>query len=581
MEGFCSYYGFIGRVVGEKGDGFFLERFAELLNCVLIRTTRAYSMMINRLTDDDYFNDGIVWSLQTELFARLADHGAPNDFTWPLYSLERNALLQLDIPCFQARINSAQIVLPSGGLIDTGVPTGLERAKERLVHVTDESIDVQASIVEELINNIYAERSNEHYRYIVHAKLEQYGRVEVAEEAQNIANEITSAAIVYGRSASWIGFDWLGDSNVAQLKVLGPDLYDGAPGIAVFLAAHSASYMCGETRALALNALAPMRNSIGGERKSSMARLLGLGGGSGIGSLIYALTFVARILGEKGLLNDALQASLLFSDEVIQLDEHLDVLDGSAGGALALLALYKETAEPGVLLRAVKCGEHLLSHSRFRKMVLRNSIQSGREHPLTGFSHGAAGFAYALGALSVATNCERFARAAEECLSYEDLVFDTDKGNWPDFRGRTGPLWSNSWCHGSIGLGLGRLGLIKAKIADFDERMQLSRLTKDVRLALNKAFSEWPMETDIVCCGALGCIEFLREAAIVLQERELMELSHDHLKRLIYASRRVVDYKWYSGTRRFNVGFFRGIAGVGYSCLRDKNDSLPNVLLLE
>ena len=41
------------------------------------------------------------------------------------------------------------------------------------------------------------------------------------------------------------------------------------------------------------------------------------------------------------------------------------------------------------------------------------------------------------------------------------------------------------------------------------------------------------------------------------------------------------DYRWNGGARRFNLGLFRGLAGVGYTCLRQVAGSLPNVLIWE
>ena len=58
-------------------------------------------------------------------------------------------------------------------------------------------------------------------------------------EADRIAAQLSESAIRSGGSAAWIGLDWLGDAEVYQLVVLGPDLYNGASGIGVFLAAHS------------------------------------------------------------------------------------------------------------------------------------------------------------------------------------------------------------------------------------------------------------------------------------------------------------------------------------------------------
>ena len=41
------------------------------------------------------------------------------------------------------------------------------------------------------------------------------------------------------------------------------------------------------------------------------------------------------------------------------------------------------------------------------------------------------------------------------------------------------------------------------------------------------------------------------------------------------------DYRWNVGKRQFNLGLFRGLAGVGYTLLRQADRSLPNVLIWE
>ena len=52
------------------------------------------------------------------------------------------------------------------------------------------------------------------------------------------------------------------------------------------------------------------------------------------------------------------------------------------------------------------------------------------------------------------------------------------------------------------------------------------------------------------------------------------------------ARRQAGDYRWNSGKRQFNLGLFRGLAGVGYTALRQAalmqgRPALPNVLIWE
>ena len=79
--------------------------------------------------------------------------------------------------------------------------------------------------------------------------------------AGKLAATLAQLAVRRGSSAAWVGLDWLGDSEVSQLVVLGPDLYNGACGIAVFLAAHAALTGDVSSDALARAAVAGLRSS--------------------------------------------------------------------------------------------------------------------------------------------------------------------------------------------------------------------------------------------------------------------------------------------------------------------------------
>ena len=141
-----------------------------------------------------------------------------------------------------------------------------------------------------------------------------------------------------------------------------------------------------------------------------MARSLGVGGASGLGSVVYALTVMSKCLHDDDLLADAHVAAELFTDDLIAADKQLDIMGGSAGAILGLLRLFRDTQSSDVLKRATKCGEHLLAQPRPGAEGRRSWIGQGvGEHALNGMSHGAAGYAYALASLAAATGREDFA----------------------------------------------------------------------------------------------------------------------------------------------------------------------------
>src|SRR5262249_35181314 len=128
---------------------------------------------------------------------------------------------------------------------------------------------------------------------------------------------------------------------------------------------------------------------------------------------------------------------------------------------LGLLRLNRDSPSADLLARAVRCGVHLLAQPREGELGQRSwNIQGTAGRPLTGISHGAAGFALALAALAAASGRDDFTTAAEECIAFETATYDPGRANWPDFRadGRELPC---QWCHGAPGIGLARVATMR------------------------------------------------------------------------------------------------------------------------
>ena len=86
---------------------------------------------------------------------------------------------------------------------------------------------------------------------------------------------------------------------------------------------------------------------------------------------------------------------------------------------------------------------------------------------------------------------------------------------------------------------------------------------------------------DTLCCGKLGGIEFLREAGDILHDEKNQQLAINRLKEIIASRYAHGEYAMGIGGNQFNLGFFKGLSGVGYALLRQLNPSLPNALIWE
>jgi type 2 lantibiotic biosynthesis protein LanM len=579
VAGFEEYANFLHRQSSEaNGDGLF-DGFAAVPVRKVVRATRFYYMLLQRLKNHPSMTDGVLWSAQADFVARLADWESDSDPLWPLQRAERSALLTLNVPHFVLPSDGSEISDAGGISVPTAATSGLDRARVRTAGLDAREIAWQIEVIRHNTSSLAKAGISAGVAAPDDIRADAVGASaeEVfATEADRIAAEIGRQAIRRGPGAAWIGLDWLGDAEVFQLVCLGPELYNGAVGIALFLAAHAQLTGSALSRELALAGIARLRKTLRGRNAPRLARSLGIGAAAGLGSIVYALTVISKSLRDDALLADARAAAALFTDDLIAADQRLDVIGGSAGAILGLLRLHRDTGSADVLDRAVKCADHLVRQSRAGPEGLRSWVGQGfGPRALNGMSHGAAGFAYALASLAAAAGREDFAAAAAECIAFEDSSYDPERHNWPDLRWGGEPTWPCQWCHGAPGIGLARLAT--AKRGGGDARL----LSDDARNAVEGVEQGWRGLVDTLCCGSLGSIEFFSAAGDALARSDLGELASRRLLAVLRAAAARGDYRWNGGKGRFNLGLFRGLAGVGYTALRRLDASLPNVLIWE
>lgn len=579
--GFEDYAKFLLRQSRNANRGGLFDGFAGVPVRKVVRPTKYYDMLLQRLKNHRSMDDGVIWSAQADFTARLSDWEKESDPLWPMQRAERSALVALNVPHFVSPSDGNEISDETGILTHTAATTGLDRARARVHGFDEQEIAWQLKVIRQNLSSIARPAGPSASNLALkHALLAEPAAAPANEifiaEADKIAEELSRYAIRRGPGAAWIGLDWLGDSEVFQLTSLGPELYNGASGISVFLAAHASVTERKSSVELALAGLSHLRKNLRSRNAARMARSLGVGGATGMGSIVYALTVISNLLHDRDLLADAQVAADLFTDDLIAADKQLDVMGGSAGGILGLLRLYRDTQSSDVLRRATKCGEHLLAQRRVGPEGHRAwSGQGSPPQGLTGMSHGAAGFAYAFASLASATGRDEFAKAASECIAFENRSYDAERNNWPDFRADGEPGWPCQWCHGAPGIGLARIATIKRG------GLNSKLLATDIQNALVGVERGWPGAVDTLCCGTLGSIEFFSEAGRTLGRSDLRELASRRLMALLEAAASTGDFRWNSGNRQFNLGLFRGLAGVGYTSLRRIDDSLPNVLIWE
>jgi lantibiotic modifying enzyme len=277
---------------------------------------------------------------------------------------------------------------------------------------------------------------------------------EYLDVAAALAARIAGEAIWHGARCNWVGAVPRGRGRSrAGLEALGPDLYNGTAGIALFLAEAALALGDARLRDVARGALAhAVRHA---------DRVPGDGLYAGAPGIAYAAGRVAVALGCERAAGQAREAIDEWRPR--PRDGAPDVVGGRAGTIVALLALADLLDD--LLTRAVAAGDELIAAAR-RSSAGWCWPDPGQpaSHGLCGLSHGAGGIGHALLELWGATGAVRFRDGATAAFDYERSWLQARGDTWPDLRhvdrsaARDVPApASPTWCHGAPGIALSRL----------------------------------------------------------------------------------------------------------------------------
>jgi len=581
IDGFRQMYWFLveHRTTIQSPDSSFTE-FAHQWVRFVFRPSYIYAFILNKTTHPKFLRDGADRSIQIDILSTGLLSSEEKPLFWSLLKVEQQALEQLDIPLFTARADSDALKITSNEVLEKCfMAPSYDCVIARLNQLNDKDLEQQIDFIRGSLYSLIAGEA--HHSLGDQNKTLNFDAVDpltqeaMVQQAIAIATDLQKRAILSANgSATWIAPQYIREGQKFQLQPLGYGLYDGCCGIALFLAALERATGGAGFRDLALAALQPLRELIQQPAPDKAVKAIGIGGIVGWDSIIYGLVRISQFLQEPALLEEAKQAASLITPELITANQQFDIMTGSAGTILGLLALHNVSAEPEFVARAITCGHHLLnnrvaSNSGYRAWKDVNGTL------LTGFSHGAAGIAYALLRLYQVTAEATFLEASLEAIAYESSVFIPEAGNWPDFRF---PLLEKgscmcSWCNGAPGIGL-------ARVAGLDI-LDTAEIRQDIEAAVNTTKQLNLQSIDNLCCGNLGRVEFLFTAARKLSQPQLLEVAMAQAAQVVARAEQRGTFS-YNPSLGYTPGFFQGVAGIGYELLRlAYPDQLPSVVFWE
>jgi type 2 lantibiotic biosynthesis protein LanM len=541
---------------------------------VILRPTRVYGQLLFESYHPDVLGDALD---RDQLLDRLwaAVPSAPH--IEQVIAGEHKDLLNGDIPIFTTRPDSRDLWHAGHDRVRDffGEPP---ISGHRAAQLSEEDLARQLWFVRASLTTLSgAKRVLRREKTNPVSHTQPIGREDLVRAAAACGDRLVSLAYQGQGDASWLSLGYI-EERQPRLVPVAIDLYEGLSGITLFLAHLGA--ITGERRYsdLARAAMSTVKRKIGDKRPA----LTSLGGFAGWGGVIYALSQLANLWDDSEPLEQA-EAVVDLIPALIEDDTDLDLISGSAGCISGLLALYSVRHSERVLATAIRCAEWLLTRSQPVQKGIAWPSAAGTE-PLTGVSHGASGYAFALSSLFQVTQEPRFRTAALQAIEFERSYFCDEVGNWLDLRRprvsdpkdtrAKNNTFCVAWCHGAPGIGLMRL-----KLLPFLEYDSLAH--KEIRTALNTTILKGFEGDHSLCHGDFGNLEFLLQASQSLPETRWQR----ELSRLTAATLDSIQRRgWICGLPQgIEVpGLMTGLAGIGYELLRLAEPSLvPSVLTLE
>jgi lantibiotic modifying enzyme len=373
------------------------------------------------------------------------------------------------------------------------------------------------------------------------------------------------------------GIAWPADPAAPQR--ISPDLYNGMAGIVLFyLELHNATGSADALKMARGGADYLMASLPDEPGNRPMGLYTGVAGTAIV--LAHALhatkdeRYQAGVRKALSLMNRAANRTGLG----VEWNESTDIISGSAGIGLALLALRDKTREFDTNDLAKQAGERLIERSQLVDTAKRTwliSPQNPRNYP--NFSHGTAGVSYFLARLSATTADKGHLDAAMAGERYlQSIATTVPNGGRMIYHSAPGneQIFYLSWCHG--GAGTARLYRALAAIsrnAEWDRRVD--ELALGIRHMKVPERSPGFWNNISQCCGNSGVSEFFLGLHRRSQNPDHLayaeEIGHDTLRR---GTAEGDALKWVQAEHRVRpellvaqTGLMQGAAGVGLAML--------------
>jgi class II lanthipeptide synthase len=382
-------------------------------------------------------------------------------------------------------------------------------------------------------------------------------------QAELIGEKICRRAYWSDEQCYWEdNFNDLNENNSATVRrPVGPDVYFGASGIALFLAA--------------LYSLAPderYRTTAESSAKLTLTLLDDLDPRFPIGFYVgylgtaYTLLKLGEDFANQQFIASALQLIRRINDRDIAAQE-LDVISGIAGAIPVLLTVYRKYSDESDLNMAVEYGERLVDNATRSDEGLSWFGMAGvSSQTLTqiGFAHGDAGIAWALLELSAVTGEKRFLIAAEAAFQYQQLWLKLFRQRLEERESLNLAAIRHllAWCNGAVGICFSRMRAYELTGRQIYKDECEEALSTVLRYDMtNQNYS--------LCHGIAGTADLFIYASQILGDVGYKDVANQKGREGIeQIEKKGLPWPCGSSLHGETLNLMSGLAGIGYFYLR-------------
>ncbi|ANB56360.1 type 2 lantibiotic biosynthesis LanM family protein [Anoxybacillus sp. B7M1] len=527
-------------------EGGLIQNFKDLRIRLIFRNTHIYARFLNSIYHPDYLRD---YYYLEQIFENLWVYPISNKH---LIEAEYRDLMRGDIPIFFTETSTLSVFDSDNSEYENELKiTGMDLVVKKIKDLSQEDIKRQVSIIRIKTETASINKHKTEGKFEIVSDKEKVKK-ELIEQAINIGDKIAEHGEICEESQtmSWITVND-DEEKMWDVSPIGGELYQGLAGISLFY--HYLYKLTNEKKYKKYRDYSyNMSMKIGMTSKYNS-------GLQGFASLLYpSLKVLESGPGRK--YKQGIQEVYTFLDKSIDVYSGVDWMHGKSSVIELLMLAYEYNKDEEYLYLATRYAQRVLNE------IKKTNIISG----LGGLSHGYSGLAATFTKIGYLTKREDLLDFGLDMLLKDQQLFDEKVNGWKDLR-KEDMSPSHYWCHGSVGIGLSRLKMIK--YLD-DGNLGLLKDIKLVKNALDKL--DKPLNDDCLCHGNMGIADFYLELYLYTNKTEHYEKALSIGQYVLKNKFNIVEFDGF-----LPVGLFKGLAGIGYEFLRIVNpQNVPSVLIL-